>query len=47
MTLAAYDGLNLWRAAFIQVVSELSCILNAMRLLTAASPMTGEEAVKP
>ncbi len=43
----AYGGLNLWRVAVIQVIAELSCILNAMRLLTAVSPMTGEEAVKP
>lgn len=38
MTHAAYDGLNLWRAAFIQVIAELPCILNAMQLLCRRHP---------
>jgi cation transport ATPase len=47
VALAACGGLNPPLAALIHVPSELACLLNAARPLPTASPVTGEEAVKP
>jgi hypothetical protein len=47
VTLAGWGGLNPSLAALIHAPSELVCILNAAPPLPTASPVTGEEAVKP